>query len=57
MSTHPNNGIKFCHSDLFRSLHGGRHLLLMLLRQEREDLRYYRVQPFRYLRLEYTMTI
>lgn len=57
MSTHPNNGIKFCHSDLFRALHRRRHLLLMLLRQERQDLRYDRVQPLRYLRLQHNQPI
>lgn len=38
--TYPNNGVEFSHGDLLGALHRGGHLLLMLLRQERQDLRY-----------------
>lgn len=50
--TYPNNGIKFSHRDLLRPFDGRRDLLLVLLREERQNLRYYRIQPLRYLRLE-----
>lgn len=41
--TYPNNSVELSHGDLLRPLHGRGDLLLMLLRQERQNLRNYRV--------------
>lgn len=58
--THPDDGVELGHGDLLGALHGRRHLLLVLLRQERQDLRNDRVQTLRDLSLgikKYILTI
>lgn len=50
--THSYDCVELGHGDLLRPVDGRRHLLLMLLREKRQNLRDDGVQPLRYFRLQ-----
>jgi len=52
MRTHPDDGIQLGHGHLLGPVDRRGDLLLVLLREERQDLRDYGVQSLRYLRLK-----
>lgn len=51
--THPYNGMELAGGDLFSSLHGSCHFLLVLKVEEWDNLSTDRIQPLCYLRLQW----